>query len=126
MILGYVRVSSTSQIAGTSLAEQTRKIRAIAMAEGLSDYDVVIFQDEAESGSIPLAERPEGAKLLSQAKRGDKIVATKLDRAFRDACDALMVFNHCKREGIDLVLYDLGTESVTQNGVSKLLFTILS
>jgi len=126
MILGYVRVSSDGQIKGTSLAEQERVIRAIGVAKGLTgEFDVSIYKDEAVSGSIPLRRRPAGKRLLDAAQRGDVIVAKTLDRAFRDARDALDVFEHCRAAGIDLVVYDLGHESVTKDGVSKMIFTIL-
>lgn len=125
MLLGYVRVSSAEQIKGTSLSEQERIIKAIALAQGLGEFDVAIYRDADVSGSIPLGERPAGRRMLDNAQSGDTIVAKTLDRAFRDARDALDVFEHCRRANINLIVYDLGHESVTKDGVSKMLFTIL-
>lgn len=125
MILGYIRVSDRSQKDNTSPAEQRRVIQAVALGRNIRGFDVAFFEDTA-SGSVKLSERPEGKKLLAAAKKGDIIVAAKLDRIFRDVIDALEIFQHCKQNGIDLVLYDLGMESVVRDGISKLLFTIIT
>lgn len=125
MLLGYVRVSSAEQRKGTSLSEQERIIKAIALAQGLGEFDVAIYRDDGVSGSVPLRERPAGRRMLDSAQSGDTIVAKTLDRAFRDAKDALEIFEHCRRSGINLIVYDLGHESVIKDGVSKMLFTIL-
>ena len=45
--------------------------------------------DGGVSGSVPLAERPEGKRLLEAVEKGDVIITAKLDRAFRSAADAL-------------------------------------
>jgi DNA invertase Pin-like site-specific DNA recombinase len=46
--------------------------------------------EPAVSGAVPLAERPEGGKLWNQLRRGDTLVAVKLDRAFRSSSDCLV------------------------------------
>ena len=77
------------------------------------------------SGSIPLADRPEGRRMLATVGQGDAIVSAKLDRAFRSAADALAVLEELKDQGISLHLIDLGGD-VTGNGMSKMVFTILA
>jgi putative DNA-invertase from lambdoid prophage Rac len=84
-----------------------------------------IFVDRGVSGSIPLTERPEGARLLTVLKAGDAIVTAKLDRAFRSAADALVALEELKEQSIGLHMIDLGGD-VCGNGISKLVFTILS
>jgi putative DNA-invertase from lambdoid prophage Rac len=49
----------------------------------------------------------------------------KLDRAFRNAADALATLEELKDLGVGLHMIDLGGD-VTGNGISKLIFTILS
>jgi len=61
----------------------------------------------------------------AQAAAGDIIITPKLDRMFRSAVDALNVLQELKDRGISLHMIDLGGD-VTGNGVSKLVFTILS
>ena len=50
----------------------------------------------------------------------------KLDRAFRNAADALAVADQWKRQGVDLIVADMGTEPVTHNGVSRMFFGMLA
>ncbi|MDI3304674.1 MAG: recombinase family protein [Burkholderia multivorans] len=121
---GYTRVSAIDQADGTSLEEQARKINAIADFRG--EKVERIFVDAGVSGSTALEQRPEGKKLAKALKKGDVLICAKLDRAFRDAADALEKMKTWKQAGIKLILTDMGTEPVTENGVSKLMFTILA
>jgi putative DNA-invertase from lambdoid prophage Rac len=77
------------------------------------------------TGSKPLNQRPEGAALLAALRPGDTIITPKLDRMFRSALDALAVLGELKSRGVNLHMIDLGGDT-TGNGVSKLVFTILS
>jgi putative DNA-invertase from lambdoid prophage Rac len=49
--------------------------------------------------STPLAERPEGKRLLESARAGDVIITARLDRAFRSAADALGTLEELKADG---------------------------
>jgi len=62
---------------------------------------------------------------MAMAAAGDTIITPKLDRMFRSAIDALNVLGELKARGVSLHMIDLGGD-VTGNGVSKLVFTILS
>jgi len=84
-----------------------------------------VFVERGVSGSKPLNDRPEGAALLAVLQPGDVVITPKLDRMFRSALDALDVLGRLKDRGINLHMIDLGGD-VTGNGVSKLVFTILS
>ena len=61
----------------------------------------------------------------STLKPGDVIITPKLDRMFRSALNALGVLEGLKQQGVSLHMIDLGGD-VTGNGISKLVFTILS
>lgn len=128
MIFLYARVSTSEQAADgtTSIEEQLRKGRAIAHLRNAGAFDVGCYEDRGVSGSIPLGMRPAGAEMLAAAARGDVIVAAKLDRLFRSASDALTTADRLKERGIDLILIDMGSEPVTQNGTAKLFFGMLS
>lgn len=128
MMLGYVRCSTAEQAAPgtTTLQEQERTIRGMAMAMGIGAFELSIYADPAISGAMPLSMRPEGGKLFADAKKGDLVVASKLDRLFRDALDAQSVYRDFQKRGIDLILYDMGMEPVTRDGMSKFFFTMLS
>lgn len=127
MILSYVRCSTREQNEGTTIAEQERKNRAVAQLRSADlGYDFLNFADIGVSGTIPLGDRPAGKDLLAMAKRGDTVIGTKLDRLFRSAKDALVTAEAFKKRGIDLILTDLGTEPITQNGVAKIVFGLLA
>jgi putative DNA-invertase from lambdoid prophage Rac len=121
---GYTRVSTLRQAdEGESLEVQQRTITGYALMHGMAIDR--LFVERAVSGSVPLGERPEGAALLAVVKSGDVVITPKLDRMFRSALDALDVLAKLKADGVSLHMIDLGGD-VTNNGISKLVFTILS
>ncbi|EHP94207.1 recombinase family protein [Methylorubrum extorquens] len=121
---GYCRVSTGRQAEeGESLGVQERRVRGYAMQLGLNLDGV--FVERGVSGSKPLAERPEGSKLLAVLQPGDAVVTPKLDRMFRSALDALDVMGSLRDRGIALHMLDLGGD-VTGNGIARLVFTILA
>ena len=125
-VYGIIRVSTTEQAAEgrTSLDDQRTRITGAAMTNGWGVDR--IYSDEGVSGSTPLAERPEGGKLVRALQPGDVVIAAKMDRLFRSAQDALNTVDKFKRAGVKLILVDMGTDPVTENGVSKMLFTVLA
>ena len=124
MLYGYTRVSTLEQVNGTSLEEQTRKIQGVAMMRGEAVSEV--FTDKGVSGSVPLSQRAEGGRLVDGLDAGDTVVVAKLDRIFRNAEDALTTAREFKDKGIDLIIADIGTDPVTQNGTSKMFFGMLA
>ncbi|MER9166211.1 recombinase family protein [Mesorhizobium australicum] len=123
-VFGYVRVSTIEQASnGESLETQKAKITGYAMMQGWTVDQM--FVEGGVSGSVPLADRPQGERLLAAAGKGDMIITCKLDRMFRSASDALGTLEELKAGGTGLVMIDLGGD-VTGNGISKLVFTILS
>ena len=123
-VYGYVRVSTSRQAEeGESLDVQQRTIAGYALMHGL-DVDRM-FIERGVSGSVPVSERAEGGALLSLLKSGDVVITPKLDRMFRSALDALDVLAKLKARNVSLHMIDLGGD-VTGNGISKLVFTILS
>lgn len=123
-VYGYARVSTSRQAdEGESLAVQERQIMGHVMMLGLTVDRV--FVERGVSGSVPLADRDEGAALLTALKPGDVVITAKLDRMFRSAVDALGVLDDLKSRKVSLHMIDLGGD-VTANGISKLVFTILS
>lgn len=123
-VYGYTRVSTERQAdEGESLDVQQRQIGGYAMMKGLEIGHV--FVERGVSASTRLTERPQGAALLASLEPGDVVVTAKLDRMFRSALDALDVLQQLKKRGISLHMVDLGGD-VTGNGISKLVFTILS
>ncbi len=108
---------------GESLDSQQRTIAGYALMLGLTVDRM--FIERGVSGSVPLAERAEGIALLAALKPGDVLITAKLDRMFRSALDALEVLAKLRTRNVSLHMIDLGGD-VTGNGISKLVFTILS
>jgi DNA invertase Pin-like site-specific DNA recombinase len=127
MILGYVRVSSADQARDdrSSLQVQQDIIEGFARTRGVDKYGVQIFTDAGVSGATRLGFRPAGADLLAAMQRGDIVIASKLDRMFRSASDAIDMFDLFKQKGVELVLFDISNEPVS-SGVGKLIMTILA
>lgn len=123
-VYGYCRVSTFEQSEhGLSLETQRRQLAGYCQMKGWKLTKV--FVERGVSGSRPLETREQGGALLACLQQGDTVVATKLDRAFRSALDALSVLGRLKRQKVSLHLLDLGGD-VTGDGIAKLVFTILS
>src|SRR3569833_1165667 len=123
-VYGYIRVSTAEQATnGDSLDAQRSKVLGYALMQGWQLKDV--FVEAGISGSVPLADRPAGSRMLAAIDAGDVIITPKLDRMFRSASDALGTLEEIKAQGVGLVMLDLGGD-VTTNGISKMVFTILS
>jgi len=122
MIHGYARVSTTQQASdGDSLDVQRRQVEGYCLMHGLR-LDAM-HVEEGVSGSLPIHDRPVGGALFASLKRGDVLIAAKLDRLFRSALDALTVVEDLKQRGVKLHLLDLGGD-IAGNGLSKLFLTI--
>jgi DNA invertase Pin-like site-specific DNA recombinase len=123
-VYGYARVSTARQAEeGESLDVQQRTVAGYALMHGLTVDRM--FVERGVSGSTPLADRQQSAALLAALKAGDVLITAKLDRMFRSALDALDVLAKLKVRNVSLHMIDLGGD-VTGNGISKLVFTILS
>lgn len=121
-IYGYTRVSTGRQATeGESLDVQMRQLEGYAAMHGWKL--AAVFREEGISGSVPLAERPEGKRLLDKLRPGDVVVASKLDRVFRSALDALQMVESFKAKGVALHLLDLGGD-VSGNGMAKMFMTV--
>jgi putative DNA-invertase from lambdoid prophage Rac len=121
-VYGYCRVSTARQASdGESLDVQRRQIEGYAHMHGLTLRGVTV--EEGVSGSIPVHERPKGGPLFAKLRKGDVVIAPKLDRLFRSALDALQVVEDLRKRGVSLHLLDLGGD-ISGNGLSKLFLTI--
>lgn len=121
-VFGYVRVSTDRQATeGESLDVQMRQIEGYAQMQGWQITET--FREEGVSGSVPLAERAEGERMLSLLSRGDVLIVAKLDRLFRSALDALRTVEMLRERGVSLHMIDLGGD-VSGNGLSRMFLTV--
>ena len=121
-VYGYTRVSTMMQADdGESLGVQQRQVEGWAHMQG--EALAHLYVERGVSGSVPIANRPEGGGMWARLRRGDVVVASKLDRLFRSALDALQTVEALKSLGVSLVMLDLGGD-ISGNGMSKTFLTI--
>lgn len=123
----YRRVSSLEQDQDerTSLADQERRCRGIAMMRGVL-ADVVIVSDIDVSGALKFSKRPGGRRILGEIEAGDLVIASKMDRMFRSCADALMTVEDLRALGVGVILADIGTEPIADSATANLFFTMLA
>jgi len=124
----YCRVSTREQaLEGVSLAAQEAALRAYCTLRNLDVAAVVV--DAGVSGGKPLATRDGGRRVLDLVESGavGSVVAYKLDRLFRDACDCLAVTAEWDRQEVALHLVDLGGQSIdTSTAMGRFILTVLA
>jgi putative DNA-invertase from lambdoid prophage Rac len=105
-VFAYARVSTVEQ-----LTENQRD--QIARA----GYNIrpKFFIEEQVSGSVPAMQRPGFQRLIERMDEGDTLVVTKLDRIGRDSIDVQQTVERFQREGIRLVVLQLGNLDLTSS-----------
>src|SRR5215218_9251756 len=120
----YMRVSSEEQKEKESIATQDGFLEEYCKLYG---HEVVgVYKDEAVSGTVPMRERPGGARLLADAKVGafDVVLVYKLDRIGRSL---LVVVDAHDRLGDAGVTLRSATEPIdTSNPSGRLIFQMLA
>ena len=100
----YERVSSEDQRDRATIRTQTDELARRLARE--PDVELVErYADDGVSGTIPLAERAAGGRLMRDAAAGriDELWVYKLDRLGRDAVDLLVVRRRCIELGIRII-----------------------
>src|SRR5439155_13179021 len=97
----YARVSGEEQTIGRNIEAQVAELKDSIPA---SHRLVAIYTDDGVSGSVRLADRPEGSRLMQDATAGhfDQVLATKLDRVGRSNPDLRQVADGLASMGIKL------------------------
>ncbi len=110
----YARVSTTSQVDGTSLDEQQALCKDTILAKGWEVGGVYV--DEGLSGTS--RERPEWSRMLADCKSGDlqAVVVAKLDRFARKAADAITETDRFSELGVTLVVVKEQIDMSTPGG----------
>lgn len=123
-VYGYCRVGDDGQQEKTeTLAMQRQRLD-----EYCRDCGVIrdrTFVDRGVDGTRPLGDRPQGGRLLARLGQGDVVMASRLDRLFRSAQDALTICASFRTAGVSLHLIDLGG-NVSEDGTGRFLQTVLA
>jgi len=123
---GYIRVSTAEQAADnrSSLENQKRRVSGVALIHGMTD--VKIITDAGVSGALDMADRPAGGALYRKLMKGDTLIVDKLDRLFRSARDAVDTAAALSKRGVNLIISDISTEPLTEEGPGKFFFTLMA
>jgi site-specific DNA recombinase len=100
-IATYERVSSEDQRLRETIKNQTEELaRTLQSTSGVLLVDRYV--DDGVSGTIPMAKRPGGRRLLEDAAKGrfDEVWVWKIDRLGRDDIDPLIVWQELERLGV--------------------------
>jgi site-specific DNA recombinase len=131
-VILYARVSGAEQKRNETVKPQLALLRGLA--EGRSSPDLPPHErvtvvdtiiDEGQSGTLPLGEREQGARLLRLVADGmaDEVWITKLDRIARNLRLLLDIHDRLHDHGVALVAHSDGTDTSTYNG--RLVFHVL-
>src|SRR5919107_1875179 len=119
-----LRVSSEEQRERETIEIQNEFLSQYCRLYGL---DVAgIYKDDGVSGTIPLEERPEGRRLLEDAKAGrfDTVLVYKLDRLGRSLLVIVDAHDRLQAAGVSL---RSATEPIdTSNPSGRLVFQLLA
>lgn len=121
-VYGYVRGSTSKQ--ELTLIAQTECLQRFYDYKFKTTHDFVIIEDAATSATKGFEKRAGGAKILRQAKIGDAVIVTKLDRAFRSMRDMAQTMEVLKEKGVAVHLLDINVS--TDSDVGKLMAGILA
>jgi putative DNA-invertase from lambdoid prophage Rac len=92
IVFGYGRVSTDDQ---TTENQRRQIIERYPSARW--------YADDAVSGSIPAAERPQFSLVLNTVKAGDTLVVSAIDRLGRNTIDVLTTVELLKSKGVAVV-----------------------
>ncbi len=105
-VFAYARVSTVQQVTENQREQIARAGYTIRPK---------FFIEEQVSGSVPAAQRSGFQRLLERMDEGDTLVVTKLDRIGRDSIDVQQTVERFQREGIRLVVLQLGNLDLTSS-----------
>lgn len=123
----YLRVSTDEQVERQSVETQTDFLREFCR---LFEIEIVaVYRDEGISGTIPLHQRPEGARMLASAHGDetagfDTVLVYKLDRLGRSLMVVVDAHDRLEALGISLRSATESIETTTPSG--RLIFQMLA
>ena len=118
----YMRVSTVEQADGTSLDDQKRQCKGLAMTHNLTIQ--MFVNDPGVSGAELFFDRLErhGINLVA----GDVVIVAKLDRFSRDAADALHTIKQLSQMGVRLIINGHGDVTDETNVSARLMLEVMA
>ena len=108
-VFAYARVSTVDQLTENQHQQITQAGYAI---------DPRRYIEEKVSGSVPASQRKGFQDLLKKIEKGDTLIVTKLDRIGRDSIDVQQTVDWFLKEGVRLVVLQLGNLDLTSSAGS--------
>jgi len=105
---GYIRVSSDDQ--AHSVDAQRDRINRWCQYQGVTIDQW--YHDQAVSGGKHIAKRPGGKALCEALQPGDRIIATQIDRLFRNLVDGATMDSKWSADRITMTLVDEGGDVI--------------
>jgi site-specific DNA recombinase len=120
----YVRVSTEEQRERQSIATQREFAEKYCDLHRLEVFQV--YADNGVSGTVPIERRPEGRKMLADAREGrfDRLLIYKLDRLGRDTRMILNTVDGLEKIGVGV--RSMTEEFDTSTASGRLMLTLLS
>lgn len=121
----YIRESTNKQ--DESPEVQEAQANAYALMRDLTIVKIV--HDAETSAGKPFLTRPHAPEVnaMIMGKRVDHVIATKLDRMFRDVVDCLTNVDRWDKTGVSLHLLDMGGSAVdTKSPAGRFMLTVLA
>lgn len=117
----YIRVSTGRQENGR---EHQRDMLAMS-AKSLYGYERSEEYVDMQSGKIPIADRQEGCRMAKALQPGDIIVATKIDRLFRNFLDVVNTTKAWAGMGVKLRVLNIGDLDLS-SGIGKFILNLFA
>lgn len=127
-VYGYSRVSTFSQVQGSSLESQreilSRYTRWLTEGNSTLEYGGEYCDEGVSAFKKNLRDRPAGRRLDKVLGPGDHIVFSRLDRAWRNLRDMSECWAEWNQRGVTVHFADIQTD--TSSPMGKLLVQVLS
>ena len=112
----YLRVSTEEQRERQSIA--TQRTEVVRYCEAHKINEPAVYADDGISGTVPFEQRPDGARLLQDARDGKigKVLIYKLDRLGRDTRVILNTIKQLEDLGVEIAATSEPYDSATPAG----------
>lgn len=119
-VFGYCRVSTNTQDAELQRKQITEHLNSRKM-------ELTEFYSDVCSAKLKMIERPASKELMVALRKGDTVVITRLDRAFRRTLECLQVLEDWCAKGITLHVIQFSGMSLDLNSpMGKLMVQLLA
>lgn len=118
----YLRVSSEEQVERATIETQESFLADYCKLYGIDVVDT--YKDAGLSGTVPMHERPEGARLLGDLENLDSVLVYRLDRIGRTLTNVVEAHERLESAGVAMLSATEPIDTSTPSG--RLIFHMLA